>query len=53
MSYWKHLTERGLAPTALETYARCPFQFFARQVLGLQPLERPEEALGPNAAEVR
>ncbi len=48
--YWKHLTERGLAPTALETYARCPFQFFARQVLGLQPLERPEEALGPNAA---
>jgi ATP-dependent helicase/nuclease subunit B len=48
--YWKHFAERGLSPTALETYARCPFQFFARQVLGLQPLERPEEALGPNAA---
>ena len=48
--YWTHLTGRGLAPTALETYARCPFQFFARQVLGLQPLEHPEEALGPNAA---
>ena len=49
--YWKHFSERGLVPTALETYARCPFQFFARHVLGLQPLERPEEALGPNAAE--
>ena len=50
-SYWKHFSERGLSPTALETYARCPFQFFARQVLGLQPMERPEEALGPSAAE--
>jgi len=49
--YWKHFAERGLSPTALETYARCPFQFFARHVLGLQPLERPEESLGPNAAE--
>ena len=49
--HWKHFAERGLSPTALETYARCPFQFFARHVLGLQPLERPEEVLGPNAAE--
>jgi ATP-dependent helicase/nuclease subunit B len=50
-SYWKHFAERGISPTALETYARCPYQFFARHVLGLQPLERPEEILGPNAAE--
>jgi ATP-dependent helicase/nuclease subunit B len=49
--HWKHFSERGLSPTALETYARCPFQVFARHVLGLQPLEHPEEALGPNAAE--
>ncbi len=49
--YWKHFTERGLVPTALESYARCPFQFFARHVLGLQPMEHPEEALGPSAAE--
>jgi len=49
--YWKHFSERGLSPTALETYARCPFQFFARHVLGLQPLDRPEEILGPNPAE--
>ena len=50
-SYWKHFSERGLSPTALETYARCPFQFFARHVLGLEPLDRPEEILGPSPAE--
>jgi ATP-dependent helicase/nuclease subunit B len=49
--YWKHFSGRGLSPTALEIYARCPFQFFARQVLGLEPLDRPEETLGPSAAE--
>jgi ATP-dependent helicase/nuclease subunit B len=50
-SYWKHFSERGLSPTALETYARCPFQFFARHVLGLEPLDHPEEILGPSPAE--
>ena len=50
-SYWKHFSERGLSPTALESYARCPFQFFARHVLGLAPLDRPEEILGPSPAE--
>jgi ATP-dependent helicase/nuclease subunit B len=50
-SYWKRFSERGVAPTALEIYARCPFQFFARHVLGLQPLDRPEEILGPSPAE--
>jgi ATP-dependent helicase/nuclease subunit B len=49
--YWKHFSGRGLSPTALESYARCPFQFFARHVLGLERLERPEETLGPSAAE--
>ncbi|MBM2803466.1 MAG: 1 protein [Deltaproteobacteria bacterium] len=50
-NYWKRFSERGLSPTALETYARCPFQFFARHVLGLEPLDRPEEILGPSPAE--
>ena len=50
-NHWRQLSGRGLAPTALETYARCPFQFFARHVLGLQPLDRPEENLGPSPAE--
>ena len=35
----------------METYARCPFQFFARYVLGLKPLDWPEETLGPGPAE--
>ena len=49
--YWRHFSERGLSPTALETYGRCPFQFFARYVLGLERLERPEEMMGPSPAE--
>ena len=35
----------------METYARCPFQFFARHILGLERLQRPEEILGPSPAE--
>jgi RecB family exonuclease len=50
-NYWTRFSARGLSPTALETYARCPFQFFARHVLGLEPLDRPEEILGPSPAE--
>ncbi|HEX5608449.1 MAG TPA: PD-(D/E)XK nuclease family protein, partial [Candidatus Binatia bacterium] len=50
-NYWERYSERGVSPTALETYARCPFQFFARHVLGLAPLDRPEEVLGPSPAE--
>jgi ATP-dependent helicase/nuclease subunit B len=50
-NYWERYCERGVSPTALENYARCPFQFFARHVLGLAPLDRPEEVLGPSPAE--
>ena len=49
--YWRHFSERGPSPTALETYSRCPFQFFARHVLGLERLERPEDMMGPSPAE--
>ena len=41
-SHWRALEQKGVAPTALERYARCPFQYFSRQVLRLQPLEAPE-----------
>ena len=50
-AHWQRFSERGLSPTALETYARCPFQFFARHILGLERLQRPEEILGPSPAE--
>jgi ATP-dependent helicase/nuclease subunit B len=47
--FWRALLERGVSPTALERYARCPFQYFAHAVLRLEPLEDPEafETLGP------
>ncbi len=49
--HWQHFIRRGVSPTALETYARCPYQFFARHVLGLERLERPEDVSGPGPAE--
>ena len=36
-SHWVRVLERGLAPTPLERYARCPFQYFAADVLRLEP----------------
>lgn len=33
---------RSFSPTALETFATCPFQYFAARVLRLKPLDEPE-----------
>ncbi len=40
--YSRALAEHGVSPTALERLALCPFQYFARQVLDLEPLLEPE-----------
>jgi ATP-dependent helicase/DNAse subunit B len=37
--------ERVLSPTALEEYIACPFRFFLRHVLRLEPLEEPSEEI--------
>jgi ATP-dependent helicase/nuclease subunit B len=37
--------ERVFSPTALEDYAACPFRFFLRHVLRLEPLEEPREEI--------
>jgi ATP-dependent helicase/nuclease subunit B len=50
-AYWRELCAHGAAPTVLERYARCPFQFFAFNVLGLRPLERPEEQSAIDSSE--
>ena len=50
--YWKRVAAEGLSPSSLESYARCPFQFFASQLLRLERLERPEEIDGPGAADI-
>ncbi|HTM10223.1 MAG TPA: PD-(D/E)XK nuclease family protein [Verrucomicrobiae bacterium] len=50
--YWRRVGAKGLSPSSLESYARCPFQFFAHHLLGLERLERPEEIDGPGAADM-
>jgi ATP-dependent helicase/nuclease subunit B len=47
--HWARLLQRGMAPTPLERYARCPFQYFAADVLRLEPI-RQGMAQGPDAA---
>ena len=47
----RHFLQRGLSPTGLEIYGRCPFQYLARQVIGLERLETPEESAGLSVAE--
>jgi ATP-dependent helicase/DNAse subunit B len=37
--------ERVFSPTALEDYVACPFRFFLRHVLRLEPLEEPREEI--------
>jgi ATP-dependent helicase/nuclease subunit B len=49
--YWQRFSARGVSPTALEVYGRCPFQYFAHHVIGLEQLEIPEESEGPSMAE--
>ncbi len=49
--YWESLRQNGISPTALESYGRCPFQFFATQVLGIEAVEPDDpEMPGPQAA---
>ena len=51
VQFWAQFLNRGVSPTALELYATCPYQFFARQVLSLERLEWPEEDAGPSFAQ--
>jgi len=37
--------EHAFSPTALENYGCCPFMFFCKRVLRLEPIEEPEEEL--------
>lgn len=34
--------ERAVSPTRLETYAECPYRYFLRYVLRVEPLDEPE-----------
>ena len=37
-THWSRVIRRGVAPTPLERYARCPFQYFGTDVLQLEPV---------------
>ncbi len=41
---WAALADRGLAPTSLEQYAKCPFRYFSSRVLRLESVRH--EAAG-------
>lgn len=49
--HWDSFSKQGISPTVMETYARCPFQFFARHVLGLERLETPEDVTSTSPAD--
>ncbi|CAM3825874.1 PD-(D/E)XK nuclease family protein [Smaragdicoccus niigatensis] len=36
---------KAIAPTALESYADCPHAYFVRRLLGVSPLEKPEDVI--------
>ncbi|MDP9183413.1 MAG: PD-(D/E)XK nuclease family protein, partial [Actinomycetota bacterium] len=40
-----------IAPTALETWTTCPHAYFTRYLLGVSPVEEPEELLRISAAD--
>jgi RecB family exonuclease len=40
-----HPAEMKISATQLEEYAACPFHYFLRRILKIEPLEEPEEAV--------
>jgi RecB family exonuclease len=44
--------EHAVSPTALEDYAKCPHGFFVRRLLGVEPLEQPEDVVAISAADL-
>jgi len=50
--YWERFSRDGVAPTSLERYARCPFQFFALNLLKLRTFERPEDQSVVGASDI-
>jgi ATP-dependent helicase/nuclease subunit B len=47
-SHWAAVLRRGIAPTPLERYARCPFRYFSADVLRLEPV-RTQASYQPDA----
>ncbi|MGF0117434.1 PD-(D/E)XK nuclease family protein [Promicromonospora sp. Marseille-Q5078] len=43
---------RAIAPTTLEAYATCPHAFFVSRLLGVRPIEQPEEIVTVRSLDV-
>ena len=44
--------QRIISPTALERYADCPHAFFVQRLLGVEPLEQPEDIVAISPADI-
>ena len=44
-------SDRAVSPTALESYAKCPHGYFVQRLLGVEPVEQPEEIIQISAAD--
>ena len=44
--------ERMVSPTALESYAGCPHGYFVKRMLGVEPIEQPEETITISALDI-
>ncbi|MGY1753811.1 PD-(D/E)XK nuclease family protein [Blastococcus sp. SYSU D01042] len=44
--------ERAVSPTALEKYAGCPHAYFIERILGVQPVEQPEDVITISPADI-
>lgn len=44
--------DRLVSPTQLESYAVCPHGYFVRRLLGVEPLEQPEELITISALDI-
>jgi RecB family exonuclease len=43
---------RTVSPTALESYADCPHGYFVKRMLGIEPIQQPEETLTISSLDV-
>lgn len=45
-------SQRTVSPTSLEGYADCPHGWFVQRVLGIEPVEQPEDLVEISAADI-
>ncbi len=50
--HWQDLLEKGVSPTRLETYARCPFQYYGKHLLKLSTKEDFEDEVVPKTNDI-